>query len=338
VNILNIGRIKLSASALGGAKLTADLAANYAKERKQFGRAIATFGAIKDKLAKMETRIYASESANFRASNDIENKIQDLMAKGMSKPEAMLKATEQFAIECAILKVHGSEVLDYTVDEGVQVYGGMGFSAEAPMERAYRDARIARIYEGTNEINRMLLVGMIIKRASKGEINLFGPAQEVAKELTSIPSFETPDFSQLFAAEKDLLKRLKKALLMVAGKAAMALGESLNEEQEILMHLADMAIEIYVAESAILRAEKVASMRGQEAASHLINMAKAYMYEAADKVNMAGKEAIASFTQSDEQRVMMMGLKRFTKTELINIKDLRRAIADQVLEKGVYRY
>jgi alkylation response protein AidB-like acyl-CoA dehydrogenase len=338
VNILNIGRIKLAASALGGAKGTFELAINYSKERKQFGTPIASFGAIQQKLALMETRLFASESASYRGGQDIENKVADLVSQGMSKEEALLKATELFSIECALLKVHASEVLDYVVDEGVQIYGGMGFSAEAPMERAYRDARISRIYEGTNEINRMLLVGMVMRRALKGELNLLIPAQEVAKELVSIPSFETPDFSALFAQEKDVLRRLKKALLMVAGKAAQTFGNKLNDEQEVLMSIADMCIEIYVAESALLRAEKLAGMRGEEACRHQINMAKAYLFEAVDKVNLAGKEAIASFTSGDEQRVMLMGLKRFTKTELPNIKALRREIAEHVLAKGVYRF
>jgi alkylation response protein AidB-like acyl-CoA dehydrogenase len=334
VNILNIGRIKLAASAVGGAKRVMEMAAGYAKERKQFGSAIANFGAIKRKIADMAVKIYASESAYYRAGQDVDNKVDDLMASGMPKGEAQLKALEQFAIECALLKVHGSEVLDFVVDEGVQVYGGMGFSADAPMERAYRDSRIARIYEGTNEINRMLMVGMVVKRAMKGELNLLGPAMAVGKELMSIPSFETPDHSQLFAAEKEVLVRLKKALLMVAGKAAQTYGPKLNDEQEILMNLADMAIEIYAAESAILRAEKVAGMRGQEAADLRIKMAKAYLYEAVDKVAVAGKEAVASLAQGDEQRVMVMGLKRFTKVELFDIKSLRREIADAILENG----
>jgi len=338
VNILNIGRIKLAASALGGAKATLDVAATYSKERKQFGTPIASFGAIQHKLALMESRIFASESASFRGGQDIENKVADLMSQGVSKEDALLKATELFSIECALLKVHASEVLDFVVDEGVQIYGGMGFSAEAPMERAYRDSRISRIYEGTNEINRMLLVGMIMRRAMKGELNLLGPAQEVAKELVSIPSFESPDFSALFAAEKDVLRRLKKALLMVAGKAAQVFGNNLNDEQEVLMNIADMCIEIYVAESALLRAEKLAHLHGESACQHQINMAKAYLYEAIDKVNLAGKEAIASFTSGDEQRVMLMGLKRFTKADLVNIKALRRDIAAQVLAKGVYRF
>ena len=339
VNILNIGRIKLAASALGGSKHVADTAVKYANERKQFGTAIANFGAIKHKLAEMATRIWASESASYRAGQDIDNKISDLIAGGMEREQAKLKGVEQFAIECAILKVHGSEVLDYVVDEGVQVYGGMGFSEEAPMARAYRDSRITRIYEGTNEINRMLLVGMTLKRAFKGELDLLGPAMAVGKELTSIPSFATPDASIPFANEKEALKNLKKALLMISGKAAQTFGPKLDEEQEVLMNIADMAIEIYVAESAILRAEKLVGMKGEEAVKQQVNMAKLYLYKAVDIVNTSGKEAIASFITGDEQKVMLMGLKRFTKlTELVNVKALRREIADVMIAANGYTF
>lgn len=338
VNILNIGRIKLGASAVGGGKVVADLALKYAIERKQFGASIASFGAIKHKLAEMAIKSYASESASYRAGQDIEDKIDSLIAEGMDDASAKLKGLEQFAIECAIIKVHGSEVLDYIVDEGVQIYGGMGFSEEAPMARAYRDSRICRIYEGTNEINRMLLVGMILKRALKGELNLMEPAMAVGKELTAVPSFETPDLSLPYAEEKDVITKLKKAVLMVAGKAAQRFGPNLNDEQEILMNIADMVIEVYCAESAILRAEKVEGIQGKEASKYHEIMSKVYLYEAVDKINSAGKEAISSFTSGDEQKVMHMGLKRFTKTSAINTKDLRREVADQMIEKGYYPY
>ncbi len=338
VNILNIGRIKLGASAVGGGKVVADLALKYAIERKQFGTSIASFGAIKHKLAEMAIKSYATESASYRAGQDIEDKIDALIAEGMDDASAKLKGLEQFAIECAIIKVHGSEVLDYIVDEGVQIYGGMGFSEEAPMARAYRDSRICRIYEGTNEINRMLLVGMILKRALKGELNLMEPAMAIGKELTSVPTFESPDLSLPYAEEKDVIVKLKKAVLMVAGKAAQKFGPNLNDEQEILMNIADMVIEVYCAESAILRAEKVEALKGKEGSKYHEIMSKVYLYEAVDKINISGKEAIASFTTGDEQKVMLMGLKRFTKSNAINTRDLRREIADEMIEKGYYPY
>lgn len=338
VNILNIGRVKLGAGVLGGARTVTSQCIRYSGERKQFGVSINTFGAIKAKLAEMATRIYTTEALCYRAGQDIENRMGALAAQGMSDSEAKLKAMEQFAIECAIAKVHGSEVLDYIVDQGVQIYGGMGYSADAPMERAYRDARISRIYEGTNEINRMLMVGMVLKRAMKGEINLFEPAMAVASELVSVPSFESLDTSELFAMEKDLIHKLKKVFLMVGGKAAMALQDRIEDEQEIMINLADVMIEIYAAESVLLRTEKLVSQRGESACVSQIAMTKIYLYEAIDKVEAAAKEAIVSFTKGDEQKVLLMGLKRFTKPDFINTKELRRQVADFMIAEGKYPF
>lgn len=338
VNILNIGRVKLGAGILGGVRMVTSLAVKYSTERKQFGVSINSFGAVKRMLAEMAIRTFVSESLCYRAGQDIEDRMDALTAEGMPDAEAKLKALEQFAIEAAIAKVHGSEVLDFVVDQGVQVYGGMGYSADAPMERAYRDARIARIYEGTNEINRMLMVGMLLKRAMKGEINLFEPAMAVSNELTSVPSFETVDTSELFAAEKEVLKKLKKVFLMVGGKAAMALQDRIEEEQEVMMNLADVMIEIYAAESAILRTEKLVGIKGEEACKQQIAMSQVYLTEAVDKISAAAKEAIASFTKGDEQKVMLMGLKRYTKMDLVNTKILRRQIADHMIEAGKYPF
>jgi len=336
VNILNIGRIKLGIAVIGGSKGSLNYAINYANERKQFGVSIATFGAIKYKLAEMATRIFASETANYRAGQNIDDAIEDLKAQGLGDAESKLKALEQFAIECAIMKVHSSEVLDYVVDESLQVYGGMGYSADAPMERAYRDARINRIFEGTNEINRMLIVDMLLKRAMKGEIDLMGPAMAVGKEIMSIPDFSTTDDETLFAAEKKVLKNLKKAALMVSGAAVQKFMMSLSNEQEILMNVADMAIEIYVAESALLRVEKLIGIKGEAAAELQKDMAMIYLNEAVSKVNSAGREAITSFAEGDELRVMLMGLKRFTKIEPMNLKNARRRVAEAMIEENKY--
>lgn len=338
VNILNIGRIKLGAGVLGGCRTVISQATQYANERKQFNVSISSFGAIKHKLAEMATRVYVTESLDYRAGQNIEDKINDLTASGMDDAQAKLKGVEQFAIECAIGKIHSSEVLDYVVDQGLQVYGGMGYSADAPMERAYRDARIARIYEGTNEINRMLMVGMILKRAMKGELNMFEPAMAVSKELTAVPTFSTIDKSVLFNAEKEVIKNLKKVFLMVGGKAAMALQDRIEDEQEVMMNLADILIEIYAAESAMLRTEKLISLRGEEACADYIAMTQIYMAQAVDKINAAAKEAIASFTKGDEQKVMLMGLKRFTKMDLVNTKELRRQVADTMIKEGKFPY
>ncbi|KYG81637.1 alkylation response protein AidB-like acyl-CoA dehydrogenase [Roseivirga ehrenbergii] len=338
VNILNIGRVKLGAGVLGGCRTVISHATQYANERKQFGVSISSFGAIKSKLAEMATKTYVTESLDYRAGQNIEDKINDLIAGGMDEAKAKLKGVEQFAIECAIAKIHSSEVLDYVVDQGVQVYGGMGYSADAPMERAYRDARIARIYEGTNEINRMLMIGMLLKRAMKGELNMFEPAMAVSKELVSVPSFTTIDKSVLFNAEKEVVKNLKKVFLMVGGKAAMALQDKIEDEQEVMMNLADILIEIYAVESSMLRTEKLVSQRGEEACKDYIAMTQIYMAEAVDRVNAAAKEAIASFTKGDEQKVMLMGLKRFTKMDLVNTKELRRQVADTMIAKGKFPY
>ncbi len=337
VNILNIGRVKLGCGVIGGCKEVINQATKYAVERKQFGQSIAEFGAIKHKLAEMAIRTFAIESASYRSGQDIEDQIHALQSNGMEKAEAQLKGVEQFAIEAAIIKVHGSEALDYIVDEGVQIYGGMGFSADAPMERAYRDARITRIYEGTNEINRMLLVGMILKRAMKGELDLLGPAMAVAEEMTSLPDMSQPD-SELFAREKRTLANLKKAILLIAGKAAQDLGPKLNDEQELLINIADMVIEVYAAESTLLRAEKLAAIHGEGEVASQVKMAQVYLYETVDKTWKSGKEAIANFVREDEQNVVLMGLKRFTKAPLVNTKKLRREIADVMIEKEAYAF
>src|SRR5690554_219227 len=338
VNILNIGRVKLGAGVLGGCRRVLSLSLQYANERKQFGVSIGTFGAIQAKLAEMAIQTFTSESLCYRAGQDIEDRIEALIAGGMEMNQAKLKGVEQFAIECAIAKIHGSEVLDYVVDQGVQVYGGMGYSADVPMEKAYRDARISRIYEGTNEINRMLMVGMLLKRAMKGEINIFEPAMAVSKELTSIPSFDTVDATEFFASEKEILDRLKKVFLMVSGKAAQTFMNKIEEEQEVMMNLADIMIEIYAAESVLLRAEKLVLVNGEESTKSQIAMARVYLSEAVDKINIAAKEAIGAFVTGDEQKVMLMGLKRFTKSDLLNTKKLRREIAEYMLEKGKYTF
>ncbi|NQZ77702.1 MAG: acyl-CoA dehydrogenase family protein [Ekhidna sp.] len=338
VNVLNVGRIKLGAGCINGCKDVASKSTQYANERKQFGVSISSFGAIKQKLANMATKTYATESASYRAGQDIEDLIAKLQDEGLSPSDAKLKGVEQFAIECAMIKIHGSEVLDFCVDEGVQVYGGMGFSEEAPMARAYRDARITRIYEGTNEINRMLLVGMMFKKAMKGEIDLLGPAMAVGQELTGVPSFESPDLSAPLAKEKTLIKNLKKAVLMAAGKAAEKFGPKLDHEQEVLMNLADMLTEVYVAESTILRTEKLMASYGSEGSELYQNMMRLYLYEAVTKIKNAGDEAVACFAEGDELRVLLMGMKRFTKMDPINTKVLRHSIADVMIEENKFPY
>jgi hypothetical protein len=337
VNILNIGRIKLGAAAIGSSRAVIDKSINYANERVQFNLQISKFGAIRYKLAEMATRNFAIESACYRAGQNIDDAYDALVAGGMETGKAKLKSTEEFAVECAILKVWGSEMLDYVVDEGVQIYGGMGYSAEAPMDRAYRDSRINRIFEGTNEINRLLIVDMLLKRALKGELDLMTPAQAVASELMSIPEFGEEDDS-LFAAEKKTLKNLKKAGLMIAGSAVQKLMMSLAKEQEILMNIADIIGAVYVVESTILRVEKLVKARGEEAVQGQLDMMRIYLQEAVDSVYLAGKEALNSFAEGDELNMMLVGLRRFTKLAPYNIKDARQRVAKQLIEANKYCY
>ncbi|HTH58324.1 MAG TPA: acyl-CoA dehydrogenase family protein [Cyclobacteriaceae bacterium] len=338
VNILNIGRIKLGVAAVGGSKMAISKAIKYSTERKQFGTPISTFGAIKHKIAESVTRIFASESAHYRASQNIDDAYNAFVAGGMDSAKARLKALEEFAIECAILKVHGSEVLDYTVDEGVQIYGGMGFSAEGPMDRAYRDARINRIFEGTNEINRLLTIDMLMKRAMKGSIDLMSPAMAVQKELMSIPDFGASEEEGTFVKEKKVLNNLKKAGLVVAGAAVQKFMMKLSDEQEVLMSLADVLIEIYVAESVLLRVEKLIGQRGEKACEIQKEMAMIYLHSAVEKAASAGKQAVYAFADGDELRLMMLGLKRFTKIDPYNLKNARRKVADFAISKGEYPF
>ena len=335
VNILNLGRIKLAGAAIGGSKRTATQSIQYANDRIQFERPIGKYGAIRYKLAEQAIRIFASESATYRASQNIEDAIHALIEGGMEEGKAKLKGIEQFAVEAAILKVHGSETLDYVADEGVQIYGGMGYSAEAPMDRIYRDARINRIFEGTNEINRLLIVDMILKRAMKGELDLMGPAQKVAAELVGIPEMTAVD-DTLFAYEKKLVANFKKAVLLTAGGAVQKLMATMSKEQEVIMNIADMAIETYVAESVLLRLEKMVSMRGEEACKEQLAIMRSYVNSACDRIWVAGKEALNSFADGDELRMMLIGLKRYTKQEPFNAKAARQIVAQKLLQENKY--
>jgi alkylation response protein AidB-like acyl-CoA dehydrogenase len=334
-NILNIGRLKLCAAAIGGARRALTDSVRYAKTREQFNQPIANFGAIKHKLAEMAINVFVGESALYRTAKWIDDKEEELLHAGKPFNEAMLGAAEEYAIECAILKVYGSEVLDFVVDEGVQIHGGNGFSAEYNISRAYRDSRINRIYEGTNEINRLLTLDMTLKRAMQGRLDLMGPAMAVQKELMSIPDFGADDETP-FAKEKKLVANLKKAILLAAGAAVQKLMMKIENEQEALMNIADMAIETFNAESVLLRVMKMVDQRGEAASQLYLDMMRTYLYDAADKVNKSGKDAINSFADGDEQRMILMGLKRFTKAEPFNSKEARRRIADKMIAEGKY--
>lgn len=335
LNILNIGRIKLAAGVMGGAKQAITDSVRYANEREQFGRSIAKYGAIRHKLAEQVIKTYVVESATYRAGQNIDDAIAGLVASGMDKGQATLKGIEEFAPECAILKVAGSEALDYVVDEAVQIFGGMGYSAESSVERAYRDSRINRIFEGTNEINRMLTVDMVLRRAMKGELDLMGPAMAVANELMSIPEMgEAPEGA--LGQERENLKGFKKAIMMVAGSAVQKLMQTLSKEQEVLMAIADMSIWTYQAESVLLRVEKLIAQKGEAACEVEIAIAKTYFYDVADLINKSAKDAVNSFAEGDELRMMLMGLKRFTKTQPFNPKEARQKIALKMIEANEY--
>ena len=339
MNSLNIGRIKLAGACLDSQRRITSYAIQYASERKQFNTPIAEFGAIKAKIAEMATNTYVGESATYRASKDIENRIEIRQAKGDTHQDAELKGVEEFAIECSILKVSVSEDVQSCADEGIQIFGGMGFSKETPMESAWRDARITRIYEGTNEINRMLSVGMMVKKAMKGHVDLIGPAMKVVDELTGIPSFETPDYSEVLSEEKAMIEKLKKVFLMVAGAAVQKYGPDLEEHQQLLMAASNILIEIYMAESAILRTEKNAKRFGLDSQKHQIEMSQLYLYNAVDIILKSAKEGIVSFAEGDEQRMMLMGLKRFTKYQNHpNVVALRKSIAEKIKNENKYPF
>jgi alkylation response protein AidB-like acyl-CoA dehydrogenase len=334
-NILNIGRLKLGAGTFGGSKKVCTTSIVYANTREQFKQPISNFGAIKHKLADMAVKIWATESAVYRVSHLIDGKEQELLAAGKPFAEAVLAAAEEYAIECAILKVHGSETLDFVVDEGVQIHGGNGYSDEYIVSKAYRDSRINRIFEGTNEINRLLIVDMVLKRAMKGRLDIMSAALNVQKELMSIPDFGNDDESP-FAAEVKVVNNMKKAILMVAGAAVQKLMMKIENEQEILMHIADMAIEAYVSESCLLRVLKQVNTLGSDGVQTAADMLRIYINDAVDRVNKHGKEAINAFADGDEQRMMLLGLKRFTKYAPFNSKDARRRIANQMISENKY--
>ena len=335
VNILNIGRIKLGGVVLGSAKDGVSYATKYANEREQFGRPISKYGAIRHKLGEMAIQSYALESAVYRATQNIDDAIRSLEDGGMDHGEATLKGIASFAPECAMMKVLGSEVVDYIADEAVQILGGMGYSAETRAERSYRDARINRIFEGTNEINRMLTVDMILKKAMKGEIDLMTPAMEVANEIMGIPDFNPPS-DDIFERHLDYIKKFKKAVLLVAGSAAQKLMMSLAKEQEVLMGIADMAIWTYTAESLVLRVQKLHKAQGGEAAALPLEVMQTYIHSAADKINVSGRDALMGFAEGDELKMMLMGMKRFTKVEPFNCKESRRKIAQACIDKNEY--
>ena len=337
-NALNIGRYKLGVMCLGGCKMSATTAVRYANERIQFKVPISSFGAIKYKLAEQAIRIFALDTAIYRVSGLLEAKNKALIESGSSYAEAKLSSAEEYAIECSIIKIAGSEILDYVVDETLQIHGGMGFSEEGTSARAYRDARINRIYEGTNEINRLLMVDQLFKRALKGRIDLIGPAWDVQKELTSMPSMEKP--SGTYGQEEKAIEEFRKALLMVAGGAAkMQMDGKLNleEEQEIVMNVADMMTDLFLAESLLMRVQRLHSLKDKPADQSIYDaILRVFLTDMTARITKTGTDALISFAEGDLLRTFLMGLKRFTKYPPTNIKTDRRLIADALISQNSY--
>lgn len=327
MNALNIGRIKLAAACLDSQRRIITKAIEYANERKQFGVAISSFGAIQKKIAERAVQAFAAESGSYRAAKNIEDKVLELKESGLSPQEAELKGVEEFAIECSILKVWASEAAQVCADEGIQIFGGMGYSKDVPMEAAWRDARISRIYEGTNEINRMLCVDMLIKRAFKGHIDLMTPAMQIQEELTSIPSFDVPDYHETLAQEKEIISNLKKVFFMVSGAALQKFGAELESQQQLILAASEILIEIYMAESTVLRAEKLANSNSDKA-EIAIKMAQIQLFDSVEKIKSNATEGIISFAEDDTQRMMLSGLRRFTRyQEFPNIVQLKTDVA-----------
>ncbi|MGB6094409.1 MAG: acyl-CoA dehydrogenase family protein [Moheibacter sp.] len=338
LNALNVGRIKLGAACLDAQRRILTNSLIYASERKQFDVSINTFGAIKEKLADMATAAFASESAAYRAGKDIQGAIEDNISAGMPSNEAELKGVEEYAIEASILKVWISDMCQIAADNGIQIYGGMGYSKEMPMESAWRDSRISRIYEGTNEINRLLSISMLVKRAFKGKIDLMTPAMNVANELMSIPSFDTPDYSELFAQEKEILSNLKKVFFMVAGSALQKFGADLEKHQQLILKASSILIEIYMAESTILRAERI-SRKSEQDAEVSIKLAKLQLFNSVEKIKNEATTGIISFAEGDEQRMMLSGLRRFTRyNEYPNVVNLKTEVADFLIKENKYTF
>ncbi|MDG1238660.1 MAG: acyl-CoA dehydrogenase family protein [Flavobacteriales bacterium] len=335
MNALNVGRIKLGVAVTGASKRIINYAINYSNERKQFKTSISSFGAIQHKIAEMATKIYVADAANYRSGQNIENHIKRLEESGIDSQKAKLLGVQEYSIECAILKVFCSEVVQYVSDEAVQIYGGMGFSAESEVEAAYRDARISRIYEGTNEINRLLIVKMILKKGTTGEIDLMSSVKRVAKELLTLPTFENTS-KGLFTEEKKVLNNLKKAVLLVAGSVSEKLGNKIATEQEVMMNIADMIIETYVLESALLKTEKLVMKNGEKNTTEQIAMCINFQHQSVEKISKNGKEALYAISEGDEQKILLLGLKRFTKINASNLKDNRRLIAKKLIETNKY--
>jgi alkylation response protein AidB-like acyl-CoA dehydrogenase len=331
-NILNIGRLKLGVGAITGSKRLTTIATDYAKQRHQFGVPISSFGLIKHKLAEMAIRAYVADCMTYRTVGMIEDALAGV---DRDKPEDVLKAIEDYAVECSIIKVVGSETLDYCSDEAVQVFGGNGYSKDYPVERAYRDARISRIYEGTNEINRLIISGQLLRRAAKGELALFQAAQKLAQDVLN-PSMPEDPGDAVFAHERVALANAKKAAVAVLGLAAQKYRDKAQEQQEVLAAASDIIMEIFGMESALLRTEKLIASRGEAAYAIHIDVTRTFASDSIQRIEQHAKIALAAMAEGDELRTMLAMLRRFMKFTPVNTVAARRRIADSMIEAGRY--
>ena len=337
VNILHIGRIKLGANVLGAGRKAIIYSVNYANERKQFGSFISNFGAIKLKLSEQSIKQFVAEAAVYRTSKYVDDAIKMNMANGMNKIQAYIEALGEYSMEAAILKVFGSETLDYITDEAVQIFGGMGFSAEMPVDRAYRDSRINRIFEGTNEINRLVACDMFLKQAKKADSEIFTLAKDIYEKLDSLKNNITSDTD--FSVKKHFhISNLKKACILMLGKSYEAVGKKYSTEQEIMMNISDMLIQLYVAESVVLRVEKLENIKTPQEYIVYKDICDVFVYEASSKIYKSAIDALCSFASGDEFVKIQNGIRTLTSIEPVNIKEARRRIADKLIEDNTYKF
>jgi len=334
-NILNIGRFKLGAMCIGGMKLMVQESVRYANERHQFGKSISSFGAIKAKLAEQCIRTWVGEAMTYRTLGMIEAGIGAVDSKDM---DARLKAIEEYAAECSIIKVALSEYCDFVVDEMVQIFGGYGYSADYPAERAYRDSRINRIFEGTNEINRLLIPGRLMKSALSGNLALLPAAQALMDEILSPQMSGIDDDEQVLSAEQKLTQNAKKVALMTLGTAAQKYMGKLGDQQEILMGIADIIMDTYAMESAILRTQKLAASDGEVAAARYIDITRVFCNDAVERIEARAKNTLAAMSEGDDLRTLLAALRRFTKLTPMNTVAARQRIADVVIQANKYVY
>jgi butyryl-CoA dehydrogenase len=334
-NILNVGRFKLGAMCVGGARVSLENAVGYAKQRKAFGKVIADFGLVREKLANMAALIYVGESMIYRTVGMMDVALSEVDKTAADAAKQTLKAIEEYAVECSIIKVWGSEMIDYVVDETVQIYGGYGFVEEYPAERAYRDARINRIFEGTNEINRLIITGFLLKRAMSGQLPLMPAIKKLMEEVLSGPA-SGDEVEGPLAEERKLVASAKKLGLFASGAATQKYMQTIQDQQEIMGAIADMVIETYAMESAVVRASKITEKQGESAAALPIAMTRVYLSQAMEKIESAARKIIAAVTDGDMRRTQLAILRRLAKYEPFNTIELRQQIAGKVIERGKY--